>query len=254
MTDQLNNLFVRPCYDFFGPEGTEENLSCAMTLEPAMDHLVADCNFGIARVKVIHFMCKQIIESDICPTWLRYNGSVDLTELRKRIKMSDQVAEKLLTPEGYVKLSDLHQFDRASLNQWSATCQSNQRWNPCPLGASEVDHRINQVAFSPAIALRIKMGKDFNPHACPEAFKQLPTVTNLAIRETLKVEKPAEIQLIEKASYTDTWLLKRALTVGAVALLVLGFFYLRGAVKAPSLMTSSLIPLSVLHSKAHFGV
>ena len=240
MFDTLKNLsswfLMRPSYDFFGPEASKKNLSCALTLEPAFDHLIQDCNAGVGRARVIDAMAKQIVESKMRPTWLRYNASIDLEKLRKTVKMTDAVAEKLLTKEGFVKLSDLHFFDRESMNLTSQAQFNANRFRHCPM----CRRGDTQVTFSAAIALRILMGKSFNPKACPEAFQKSQPLGSLQNRyEIWRVSKPTKTLEAIKSTVLnsfDMWFWSRAIAVTAITVVSVGTLYYAGLIPSFSIL------------------
>jgi len=234
MFDTVKNLpsqfFTRPNYDFFGPEAKEENLQCLILTESTTDHLLLNCNEGIGRAKVIHRMAQQIVNSCIAPSWLRHNGSVNLAELRKTVRMTDEVADKLLTSDGFVKLNDLHFFDRESLNHWSQEQGKQSTFINCPSCRNE----YTDVTFSPAIALRVKMGKNFNPKACAEVFRDSPkTVTLSSNYSVLEIPKPERyLTAIDKTTVAkyDSWFWSRAVAVAALSIVSLGLSYYSGHV------------------------
>ena len=226
MFSEIKNLslgfFSWQSYDFFGPEATEQNLNCPILLDPSDDHLLLDCNEGIGRAKVIHEMTKTIAQSDICPNWLRYNGSVKLEKLREIVEMTDKVAKSLLSEEGFVKLSDLHFFDRESINEWSQKQGKHAEYVSCP----KCKNMYKKVTFSPAIALRIKMKKSFNPRACQAAFKESPKVITLqSDYNVLDLPKPENYLKAIRGAQDDSSFLSRAATISAVCVIALGMAY-----------------------------
>lgn len=241
MFETLKNLLVRPSNDFFGPEATENHLSCPITTEEAPDHLILDCNEGIGRVRVIDQMAKAIAESDIRPTWLRHNGSVELTKLRETITMTDEVAKKLLTNEGYVKLSDLHFCDRESLNEWSQREGAQGDWVKCPT----CKHDYSEVTFSRALALRIQMGTSFDPKAAKKLFEAPQKVVSIKMYSTLNIPEPENnLKAVKSATCGwnfDSYFWTRTAAMTLLAVAVIGTAYYTGNV--PSF---SALPLPTL--------
>lgn len=100
----------RPSMNFFGSEIDKASDSFMMA-ETLHDHLITNCNLGIERAQIIHKMAQSL---SVNPNriWIKPNGSIDLVKLRQEISMTEDVAQKLLNAEGFVKLSDLHFVDR----------------------------------------------------------------------------------------------------------------------------------------------
>lgn len=167
----LSKVGLTPKAHFF--EDKIDSLKCCILLEDLpTDHLVTSCHLGIERVQVIHEMGIRFVSSKKRPKWMHRDGSINLKKLRKEVDMSDAVAEKLLTSEKFVKVSNLHFAGRQALNNWSRVARSESRNNPCSICHSEVTGRIERVAMSPEIAMVLKTGKLSNPESCPNLLQE----------------------------------------------------------------------------------
>lgn len=241
MFETLKNLFVLPSNDFFGPEATENHLSCPITMEEAPDHLIMDCNEGIGRVSVIDAMAKAIAVSDIRPAWIRHNGSVELSKLRETITMTDEVAKKLLTDEGFVKLSDLHFCDRESINGWSQEEGKRGDWVKCPT----CKHDYTKVTFSRALALRIQMGASFDPKAAKKLFEAPQKIVSIKMYSTLNIPEPENnLKAVKSATCGwnfDSYFWTRSAAMTLLAVAVIGTAYYTGNVQS-----FSALPLPTL--------
>ncbi|CCB88746.1 hypothetical protein [Simkania negevensis] len=231
MFTAIKNFFVRPSNDFFGPEANDDNLECAISLEKPMDHLVLGCNEGIERVRVIDEMAKAIAESDIRPTWLRHNGSVEVSKLRETITMSDMFAKKLLTEEGFVKLSDLHFFDRESVNGSTQRSGMERDYTKCDKCRAELE----EVTTSKALALRIQMGASFDPKAAKGLFKAPSKVVKVDEYQKLGIPEPVNLLAKVKDATVlnwkfDSFFWTRTGTLSLFALAVIGASYYTGYV------------------------
>lgn len=248
MSDLIKNLCTRPSFDFFGPEASEENLKCPIALDTSKDLLIIGCNEGIGRAAFIHEMAKHIVDSEIRPAWIKHNGSVILSELRKTVNMTQNVADKLLTKEGFVKLSDLHFFDREMLEGTSAAHILGSRPNPCPVD-NDSTHPIKAATFSPALALRIQMGELFNPKACPDIFKEEPVVNKVNQYQKIEIKEPkTALSLVEKvsASRFDAWFFSRVVAAVAFSSLTVGLLYYQGYLPSfESLRNFMVLPRSL---------
>ncbi|WP_420420923.1 hypothetical protein [Simkania sp.] len=231
MFTAIKNFFVRPSHDFFGPEASEDNLQCPISLEEAKDHLILGCNEGMERVRVIDEMAKAIAESDIRPSWLRHNGSVELSKLRETITMTDTVAKMLLTDAGFVKLSDLHIYDRETVNGSTQREGYERDYTKCGVCRTE----IQAVTVSRALALRIQMGASFDPKAAREIFKEPSKV--ITVHEYQKLGIPQPERLLKKVENTtayswkfDSFFWSRTATLSFLAMAVIGSAYYTGYV------------------------
>src|SRR3990167_9203571 len=171
---------ILPSSDPFGNE--VEGIKDPVTLEIPIEPIITGCSKGIKRVGVINYIFKQIVTNEARPNWLRRNGSIDLTLLRKDLK----VASHLLTDQGYINLSDLHIVGRESINQWSKTQVKSIQKNTCP----SCNTLMEQIAYCPALSLKLMHKKSL---FIPRSHKE-DLIVNTPLFKSIKQFKVANIQ------------------------------------------------------------
>lgn len=181
----------KPSMNFFGSE-LDEVKDSLMTAETLHDHLITNCNHGIERAQIIHKMARALATNPN-QIWIKRNGSIDLSKLKKEISMTEDVAKRLLNAKGFVKLSDVHFVDREGMIHWSSS-HDFTIWDDC----AQCKQSVKQFVFSPTVSLALKRRGKFRPDECPELYsEELTPVVNMSSYERVHIGPSPHLRKIE---------------------------------------------------------
>lgn len=181
----------KPSMNFFGSE-LDEVKDSLMTAETLHDHLITNCNHGIERAQIIHKMARALTTNPN-QIWIKRDGSIDLSKLKKEISMTEDVSKRLLNAKGFVKLSDLHFVDREGMIHWSSS-HDFTIWDDC----AKCKQAVKQFVFSPTVSLALKRRGKFRPDECPELYnEELTSVVNMSPYERVNIAPNPHLRTIE---------------------------------------------------------